>query len=173
MGLLWLARGDEQEALLEFERELSIDASSHLYGREIVANTWYAIGALRLRQQRTDQALEAFERAIASVGTHRFAHVGLGALSAMSHHSEVSGPSLAALQRVDFGPMSVDAAMVEAAQLAVQNRHAEAARRVERSLAAAPAGNAGWLLPIEPLLHVAAHPDVWVGALALLRSRAA
>ena len=31
-------------------------------------------------------------------------------------------------------------------------------------LVAAPAGNAGWLLPIEPLLHVSAQPDVWAPA---------
>ena len=37
----------------------------------------------------------------------------------------------------------------------------------------AAAGNAGWLLPIEPLLHVTARPDIWARVLAHLRNRAA
>jgi hypothetical protein len=44
---------------------------------------------------------------------------------------------------------------------------------MESALADAPAGNGGWLLPVEPLLRVNAAPDVWAGALARLRARAA
>ena len=49
----------------------------------------------------------------------------------------------------------------------------DAARIVDEALAGATAGNAGWLLPIEPLLQVTAHPDIWARALARLRNRAA
>ena len=52
-------------------------------------------------------------------------------------------------------PLDVPSALVLA------GRHSEAATFVEQALAAAPAGNAGWLLPIEPLLHVSAHPGIW------------
>ena len=41
------------------------------------------------------------------------------------------------------------------------------------ALAAADDGNAFWLLPVEPLLHVSARADVWAEPLARLRSRAA
>ena len=51
--------------------------------------------------------------------------------------------------------------------------HSRAAHLVGEALATAAAGNAGWLLPLEPLLHVTAHPDIWARALALLRNRAA
>jgi hypothetical protein len=44
---------------------------------------------------------------------------------------------------------------------------------MEEILARAPAGQAGWRLPVEPLLHVTAHPDVWAAALSLVRNRAA
>ena len=37
----------------------------------------------------------------------------------------------------------------------------------------APAGNAGWLVPVEPLLNVSANPDEWSSVLARLRARAA
>jgi hypothetical protein len=68
---------------------------------------------------------------------------------------------------------SVDAAVAQAAPLAVAGGHPEAARIVEEALAGAEAGDAGWLLPIEPLLHVTGHPDIWTRALAHLRNRAA
>ena len=45
-----------------------------------------------------------------------------------------------------------------AARLAVAGAHIEAAGTLEEALAGAAAGNAGWLLPVEPLLHVTAHP---------------
>ena len=47
-----------------------------------------------------------------------------------------------------------------------------AARLVLRSLATAPPGNAGWLLPIEPLFDVRRSRATWVPVLATLRTRA-
>jgi hypothetical protein len=35
-----------------------------------------------------------------------------------------------------------------------------------------PAGNAGWLIPVEPLLAVSNNKSVWTSTLALLRARA-
>ena len=49
----------------------------------------------------------------------------------------------------------------------------DAAHLLERALAAAPPGNVAWLLPLEPLLNVAAAPDAWAAALACVRTRAA
>ena len=43
--------------------------------------------------------------------------------------------------------------LCQAAQRALAGDHAEAASIVEDALASAPPGNAGWLLPIEPLLR--------------------
>jgi hypothetical protein len=41
------------------------------------------------------------------------------------------------------------------------------------ALAKAEAGPAGWLLPVDPLLHVAAHREEWAQTLAMLRRGAA
>jgi hypothetical protein len=41
------------------------------------------------------------------------------------------------------------------------------------ALASAPPGGGGWILPVEPLLDVAGHAELWDAALALLRQRAA
>ena len=68
LGLIHLARGDETRALEEFERELSFEHAGQLYARECAANTWYAIGALRLRQGRPADARAAFARAHRTCG---------------------------------------------------------------------------------------------------------
>ncbi len=170
LGLICLARGDERRAMEEFERELASEHSGQLYARECAANTWYAIGALHLRQSRPADARAAFARVIERVPMHPMARLGLVATgSPDTVWPQRAGGAAQSVRRVP----SVDAAMWQAAQLVVAGAHAEAARIVDGALAVAAPGNAGWLLPIEPLLHVAAHPDVWVRALAHLRNRAA
>jgi len=49
---------------------------------------------------------------------------------------------------------------------------ARAVQIVDKALAAAPPGNAGWLLPVEPLLNISRNPDVWAPVLNRLRARA-
>jgi DNA-binding winged helix-turn-helix (wHTH) protein len=180
LGLIHLAQGDDARAREEFERELSFEHAGQLYARECSANTWYAIGALELRQGRSADAGAAFARAIDRVAAHPMARVGLvaaGALNAIAEPGtlEPRNPgtpepwNLATWHRA----LSVDAAVCRAAQLAVDGAHTDAARILDEALAGAPPGNAGWLLPIEPLLHVTAHADLWALPLARLRNRAA
>jgi DNA-binding winged helix-turn-helix (wHTH) protein len=169
-GLIRLSRGEEAQALEEFERELRLENAGQLYARECAANTWYAIGALKLRQGRSSDAAAAFTQAIERVATHPMAHVGLAAANgsgSIALPGLHNGASLAAQ-----GTRSVYGALVQAARLSLAGAHAEAARALEDALAQAPAGNAAWLLPVEPLLHVTAHPDVWARALAHVRNRA-
>ena len=166
LGLIHLARGDETRALEEFERELSFENAGQLYARECAANTWYAIGALRLRQGRRADAGAAFARAIERVATHPMARVGLVAAGSLD---PIAPPPIDSDTGQPGRPTpSVDAAVFQAAQLVVAGAHTEAARILDEALAGAAAGNAGWLLPIEPLLHVTAHPDIWARALAHL-----
>jgi DNA-binding winged helix-turn-helix (wHTH) protein len=163
LGLLHLARGDERRAVEELERELLLENSGHLYARECCANTWCAIGALRLRQGRQRDARAAFQHALERVATHAMARVGLAATGA------TAGP----IEIPEASGVSVDRVMALAAERVVAGAHAQAARLMEEVLARAPAGQAGWRLPVEPLLHVTAHPDVWAAALSLVRNRAA
>jgi DNA-binding winged helix-turn-helix (wHTH) protein/Tfp pilus assembly protein PilF len=166
LGLIQLARGDNAGAMARFERELALERDALLYARECAANTWYAIGALRLREGNVAQATAAFHRAIERVAAHPMAHAGLAA--AGKPVEDGAGRLTAA----DSTP-SVGRALAEAAYLAAAGRHEDAARRVDQALAVAAPGSAGWLLPVEPLLHTAARPDVWAAPLARLRSRAA
>jgi tetratricopeptide (TPR) repeat protein len=170
LGLIWLSRGDEKRALEEFKLELSFENSNHLYARECSANTWYAIGALELRQKRHKDAGLAFQHAIERVAIHPLAKVGLAAV-----HSPDPNPDLQT--RPPENPANrggnFDTAVVRAVQLALEGAHEEAAHLLEEGLAATPPGSAGWQLPVEPLLQVGSHPDVWARALALVRNRAA
>jgi DNA-binding winged helix-turn-helix (wHTH) protein/Tfp pilus assembly protein PilF len=175
LGLIHLARGEDERALDQFEREVFHGRTRHLYGRECQANTWYAIGALRRRQQRYDDAREAFGRAVECLPSHRMARIVAAALGERDgedgRHAEggPEGPPL----RIDGSSHPVDAAMCRAARAVIDGDRHEAARLVDEALAAAPPGGSGWLLPIEPVLHVAGAPDVWAAALGRLRARAA
>jgi DNA-binding winged helix-turn-helix (wHTH) protein/cytochrome c-type biogenesis protein CcmH/NrfG len=167
LGLIHLARGDEPRALDHFNRELASERTGHLYARECCANAWYAIGAVRLRQGRAAEASAAFEEAIARVASHPMARVGRVAALKGPHHNGSDDRLPLPASRL------VDVAMVRAAELVLAGSHSEGARIVGDALAAAPPGNAGWLVPVEPLLNVSAAPNAWNGVLSQLRIRAA
>ena len=160
-GLIQLSRDEYDAALHSFRCELASEGSGHLYARECCANTCYAIGALERRRSRTEDARQAFQHAIDRVPQHRLAYIGMETID----HASV--------EVMPVAQASVDAALVTAALLGLAGQHADAARVVDEALAAAPPGNAGWLLPLEPLLHVNRQPETWTPVLARLRSRAA
>ena len=184
LGLLYLRQGDDSRALDEFERELTSEHAGHLYARECAANTWYAIGAVHLRAGRKADASAAFRRAIERVAVHSLAKVGLAAAAdsggassaptpaAVGAAGAAVGPELARPTDASRSSPTFDTALVRAAILATAGAHGEAARVMDDALTAAPPGNAGWLLPIEPMLNVGAHADKWAPALARLRNRA-
>ncbi len=70
------------------------------------------------------------------------------------------------------GPIPVDLAIARAVPVAAAGDASGAARLVGDALASAPAGNAGCILPIEPLVRVDRDRSAWREVLALLRSRA-
>src|SRR4029450_5369106 len=94
LGLVLLARGDEDAALAELEREIEGEKSGHLYARECCANTAYAIGALRLRQGKKAEAQQAFAQTLERVPNHRLVLMVLTAQS-LSRMAGGLGPSVA------------------------------------------------------------------------------
>jgi len=172
-GLLLLARGEDDAALAAFERELALEASGHLYARECCANTWYAIGALRCGRNDLEGARHAFQEAVQRVSQHRLAALGLSAITqAHAGTKNASRLGVYGLRPGASGQLSIDFAFVAAAAFVKNGEATEAARIVDDALAAAAPGNAGWLLPIEPMLQVAANAEIWAPALARLRTRA-
>jgi DNA-binding winged helix-turn-helix (wHTH) protein len=166
-GLVLAAKGDVEGAVVELERELATADERHVHGRESIANTHYALGALRVRQCRRDEAMAAFREALKALPGHPLATIGLYAGS--TDPACVSGGPLST-DLLESDPF--DRACATAVLLSLQQRHEQAAGVIARALAHAPPGSAGWLLPVEPLSHVTARPDVWASALGQLADRA-
>ena len=164
-GLIRLAREDPAQAIADFETELSLEPQDHLYSRECCANTWYAIGVLRMRQHRIQDAAAALDEALQRAPHHA---VALVTRAAVAGHAPVQ-----ASRPRSGDPRFFDAVIAAAACHVLDGDHAAAARLVDTSLAQTADTNAGWLLPVEPLLNVAARPGVWEAALARLRARTA
>ena len=152
-GLVLAAQDHLDDGVAEFRKELSWAESGQLYARECAANTWYALACVHLRQKRRDEANAAFARALAIAPCHVSATAAL--------HG-----------RVPASACGIEAAVGQAIVLARGNRHADAARVYREALVQSPAGSAGWLLPVEPLLHPLARPAIWAETLGIVRVRA-
>lgn len=132
-----------------------------MFARESAANTWYACGALHLRHGRLDEALAAFQHALARVPGHACAAAGLALVD----------PAAAPLPRSAHTNV-LEAAVAAAIGLVAHGRHDEAARHCGHALCVTGMASAGWRLPVEPLLRATAHPAAWASTLAVLRDRA-
>jgi DNA-binding winged helix-turn-helix (wHTH) protein len=152
-GLVLAAQGRLDAALTELMLELPSADSGQIYARECAANTWYAIGAVRWRQHRRDEAAAAFERALAIAPAHAPARAAYrGVIPATAHR--------------------MDRALAQSILLARGNRHRDAASVFREALVGQPPGPAGWILAVEPFLNPLAQADVWTETLALVRVRA-
>jgi tetratricopeptide (TPR) repeat protein len=141
------------EAVKELQRELTWADSGQLYAQKCAANTWYALGAVYLRQQKRAEADAAFKRALTIYPRH------------VSAASVLHG-------KVPASASGFDAALGQAIVLARGGRHADAARVYQDAVLQTSSGSAGWLLPMEPILNPLAHPEAWAKALALIANRA-
>ena len=84
LGLVRLARGDEAAALREFERELALEDTAHIYTREVCAHTSCALGAVRLRQDDPAAALVVLDQALKNVAGYPLALVAALAVRGVS-----------------------------------------------------------------------------------------
>lgn len=152
-GLVHAAHDRLDEAAAALAQELRSADSGQMYAKECAANTCYALGAVRLRQHKRDEAEDAFTRALTIAPCH---------------------VSAAAALRTPLPPTSTaaDAYVGRAIVLATAGRHADAAQVYREAVSHAPPGPAGWLLPVEPTLNPLARPEIWAETLALVRLRA-
>ncbi len=175
LGLVSLARGEEAAAEQELERELAFESAGHVYARQTSAHTWSAIGALRLRQARTPEAIAAFDRALERLPAHAPTLAALSVVGEASRRRACRAKLDARVAALEAAGAGVEAALARGVIDVLAGRTtAETAARLLAALQSAPSGSsAGWTLPVEPLLGVAAHPDAWSVVLAALRDRAA
>ena len=174
LGLVRLARGDEQDALAAFRRELAFEACGQLYGRECAANTWYAIGVVHLRQGRPHEATDAFEQALRRVPGHVLAMIGLlAAHDAPPHAASLQENVTRRISQLAHAGLNVDAAVARAALLAISGAAEDGAPLLDEALSHASPGSAGWTIPVDPLLNVTTREQAFALVLARLRTRAA
>jgi DNA-binding winged helix-turn-helix (wHTH) protein len=170
LGLVRLAQGDESAARAEFEYELAREDAALIYTREACANTWCATGAMRLRSGDTSAAVEAFDLALERIPGHP---VALAARAVAMRDSPSRESLEARLTQLRERGAAVEAAMGEAVYETLAGHSDRAVDLVHAAIEQAPAGSAGWVLPVDPFLQVHAHPARWAATLALLRNRAA
>jgi DNA-binding winged helix-turn-helix (wHTH) protein len=169
-GLLQLHRGDTVAARQEFACELAAEPIAHLYSRETAATTWYALGAMAMHQRRSADATRAFAEALARVPGHACA---LAALSTLTGDPAIAAASSARIRKLRTAGATGDAALASSVALAAGGDHVSAAEVMNDAFRTAPAGSAGWIVPIEPVLNAHANAAAWQAVLALLRQRAA
>lgn len=129
-------------------------AGGQLFARECTANSWYALGAICGRLHRRDEAQAAFCRALEAAPGH------LAAMAAL-------GRPLPERPEPD---RLVEHAIAHAIAQVRAGQHCEGAAAYRTAIQLAP--SAGWLLPAEPLINVAAHPEIWRDVLLQVRARA-
>jgi DNA-binding winged helix-turn-helix (wHTH) protein len=153
---------DLDNAFAEFERELTFEKTRHIHVNESIANTYYSIGALHVRTGNKEDALRAFEQARLRMPGHPLATIAATALgrrpTAQPHYTNIDDV--------------IERAMAQAVTFALDEQHESAAAVCGQAFAQAGVGAEGWILPVEPLLDVGAHRDVWAGTLAALHNRA-
>ena len=156
-GLILLSRGEVDAATKAFNAELDTADRGHLYAREVATNTWYALGGARFRRGDIGGAQAAFGEALQLLPSHPMATAGLGEPRCGENLGPIEKAVARIVARIARGNQADWA--VEAASLA-------------QAFTAAPAGNSGWLIPVEPMLHVSARRDTWALVAARLRDRA-
>jgi hypothetical protein len=109
-------------------------------------------------------ARAAFTEATTRVPAHAMARAALAIVD--PHRESAAAPTM------DAPMSSFDAAEARAVALAAAGDATGAARVIAAALRSAPPGNAGWLVPIEPLLGVSQARAAWAPVLAALRTRA-
>jgi hypothetical protein len=151
-GLIHLARGDDQRARAEFEQELDGEGGGHMYAN-----------AARTRGTRLARCTSGKAAATRRLSHSRARSTGSRIIRWRWPRSTATR-SRKAIRRPSRLPRR--SGWRSAA-------HIRLARGIGDALAVADEGNALWLLPVEPLLHVSARPELWAEPLVRLRSRAA
>jgi adenylate cyclase len=155
LGLVRLAQDDFREAIDEFERERTLALPHRLYGREYTMYALLGQGSAHFRAGQRDEAEAALREALTLYPRHPLALIG----AAVTTGGPLNDARAAIADMVASKP--VQAGIARGALLAVQGDAAGAAVELQRVLAEAPPGFAGWQLPVLPLLReVAATPAI-------------
>lgn len=154
LGLVrWALEGDLASAREQFQQELTSRGSA-LYAAEYSMNTYDALGFLALADGRPAEAESMFVRALAAYPDHARSLIGQAqACLALNEHRRARtlfDHADRAIAELAAHGRPVEAVMARAYWLVATGDSAAAASMLSDLLATAPAGIAGWTLPVEP-----------------------
>lgn len=175
-GLVLAARGDAPAALASFDEETATDTSGHIYAREFALNARVAAGFTQLTLKDLAAAAATFRHALTEAQGHPRATVGLYAVAMRggdAHECDAANAATThAITELIRGERHVEAALVSAGERIVRGQTFEAMAVLDRMLTDAPAGPAGWIIPVDPMLEALAVSPGRAGLLAKLAARA-
>ena len=155
-GMILAAEGDHAAASAAFNEEIAAGSTGHVYAREFAVNARVAAGFALLDRRDLDGAFASFEGALADAPGHPKACVGMYAIAARSNASDAIGrcrqSAEAAIDELKRSERHAEAALVAAGLQIVDGHIGDAAMALDRLLATAPPGPAGWIIPIDPML---------------------
>lgn len=176
-GLIRAAGGDHPGALASFDEEIAAAESGHVYAREFLLNAHVASGFVKLAQDDTEGAAESFARALAQDATHQKAQVGTYAVRMRSGDAAAIAASRTALEaaiaELTRRGREAEAALVTAGAHIVRGELDHAVAVLDQLLSTAPAGPAGWIIPIDPMLAAVRNHAGQQALFARLSARAA
>ena len=176
-GLLLLRNQQRGAALHALTREIDAASDARIYGAEFRVNALVAAGFAHLEADDATGAVEAFRWALERYPRNGRALVGLSrALAKTSAADEVRTLRLridASIEELRRGGRAAEAALVHAAGCAARGEIDLGCAVLQQLLDAAPPGQTGWLIPIDPALApLRAHP-AFAALLTRLAARAA
>jgi len=175
LGLVRLNRGDVHEAIAEFRRERQAGGDD-VYATEFIVNALDGEGFSQLSTGAIDASSAAFSEALTLAPDHGRSLLGLAAVHVRAGRTSPRGEALArahhAIGELRADGRSADAELLLASAHVIEGRRERALDTLERLLATAPAGSAGWTIPVEPLLAPAAESPEFAKVLFRLAHRA-
>jgi tetratricopeptide (TPR) repeat protein len=170
-----LARGDADEARLEFRREVESGASQ-LYAAEFAMNAYDGDGFASLRSGDAPGAAHSFERALDLFPAHARSLVGYGAaLAAQGQPGEAAAAfdrAAVAIDALRRGARGAEGTLAEAFLHSVQGRPETAIECLAGLLDRSELPFAGWTIPVEPLFEPLRANDSFNKVLSRLADRA-
>jgi DNA-binding winged helix-turn-helix (wHTH) protein/Tfp pilus assembly protein PilF len=175
LGLVRLARGDAEEAGLEFQREIESGAWQ-LYAPEFAMNAYDGAGFASLRLGDAAAAAHSFERALDLFPAHARSLVGFGAALAVQRQTEAAsaafGRAAVAIDALRRGGRGGEATLAEAFLHSVNGRSERAMECLTALLERPELPFAGWTVPVEPLFEPLRATDSFQKVLSRLADRA-
>ncbi|HEX8031179.1 MAG TPA: hypothetical protein VF491_22075, partial [Vicinamibacterales bacterium] len=155
-GMIHASRQDAAGALECFNEEIAAASAGHIYGREFAANAHAASGFTWLAGDNIQAASASFARATSESIVHPKARVGEYALAVRTGSESAIDRARAAVDdaivELGRGERAVEAALVAAGAAIARGDASSAIGTLDRLLTEAPAGPAGWIIPIDPML---------------------